>query len=238
MANMGWLSKNLTAIVFALIGASIGLILAFIVTENWVAVTAIATSLLSVGVLVAIWGVKQTKRNTNALLAVELLKDLRARETIGMLSRIYQLEPDELEPSDFRELADFLKLDIDYILYRFELLGALVTRGIMDETLAIENYAGIPAMRCWYRLHKCVKNLRIWRGYYGDNYEDFTRRSLDHFRGLVKKGRLKAINLHRQNEEYKAINLLTALTGEREPKRLEENWKERKGKQKADCTGN
>ena len=51
-----------------------------------------------------------------------------------------------------------------------------------DAKLAIETLGGPTAIRCWYRLMPYLRQETERRGFYCDSFEDFTRRSLTHFR--------------------------------------------------------
>lgn len=61
------------------------------------------------------------------------------------------------------------------------MLGSLVNKEIVDKQLAIEAFGGAPALRCWYKLVGYIRNETCKRGYFLDNYEVFTRASLEYF---------------------------------------------------------
>jgi hypothetical protein len=169
-------------------------------TWGWPAVAAIATGVLAGGVIFAFLQIRQARKSTNAQLAAGLFKELRDYETVEKLRSIYDLKPDDLEDSQIDEKK------IGYVLDRFELLGALVAKGIIDKKLAIEAYAGASALRCWYQLHKYIRKVRDERGYVCENYEDFARLSLDYFK---KEG--IQVKLYREGEKDKVIDLITEL---------------------------
>ena len=161
-----------------------------------------------------------TARNsTNAQIAMGLFKELRDSETIEKLRSIYNLNPE-----DFENLQDDKKKEIDYILDRLDTLGNLVTEGIIDKKLAIETYGGPPALRFWHKLKDYIRAKRDDRGYYGENFEIFTRLSLDYF----KEAGIK-VKFYREGEEDKGIDLVTELQrDELRPRSLKEIKRDRK----------
>ena len=89
----------------------------------------------------------------------------------------------------------------------FAMLGALTLNKIIDKKLAIETYAGPPALRCWPQLYKHdVKEERKKRRYYVDNYEAFVRLSLDCFKEAPIK-----VKFYRKCEESYGIDLISEL---------------------------
>jgi len=178
-------------------------------TCGWSAVgaiaTAVATAVVIGGLIFAIRQIGESRKSTNAQLAVELFRELRGINTITGLRTIYSLTPDK-----FGNLSKEALDQIDYVLERLDMLGGLVNQGIIDEKLAIEIFAGPSAMRCWYQLAEhLIRPRRDDRGWYCENYEDFTRRSLDYFRDAHSK-----IWFYREGEEDKRINLVTELQQE------------------------
>jgi len=150
---------------------------------TWATVGAIAACVLAFGVFWAIRQVRETRKSTNAQLAVELFRELRGEETKATLRLIYRLAPDDVSRlSDENASIGItnLKNEIDGVLDKFELLGALVKQNIIDETLAIEAFAGPPALRCWYQLVEYIKDGRKKRGVVADNYEGYARHTLDY----------------------------------------------------------
>jgi hypothetical protein len=168
---------------------------------DWTAVGAIATCVLAGGIGFAIWQIREARRSTNAEVAVDLFEDLRNAETVEKLRSIYDLESD-----DFKCLPSDKKKEIDYVLDRFEMLGALTLNKIIDKKLAIETYAGPPALRCWYKLCHYVREEQETRGYYVENYELFVRLCLDYF----KKANVRVM-FYKKGKEDEGIDLLTEL---------------------------
>ena len=180
--RMDWKTGSLVAIWF-LVGVLISVIIKNWGVQDWwdattwQIVAAIATWLLAGGVVFAILQVRQARKSTNAQLAVELFRELRSEETKENLRSIYNLRT-----QDAKNLTDYQKIRIDHVLDKFELLGALVKQGIIDERLAIEAFAGPPALRCWYQLAEYIKGERKKRGFFLKNYEEFTKRTFKHFK--------------------------------------------------------
>ncbi len=212
--HMDWRTGFLVAIWF-LVGVII-----FVITKDWQIVAAIATWLLAGGLIFAILQVQQARRSTNAQLAVELFRELRSIKTLNGLHLIYSLKPEKFENLS-KEAID----QIEYVVNRLNMIGALVANGIIDERLAIEAFAGAPALRCWYQLYEhYIKENQHNRGFYCENYEGFARRSLDYFRDANKQ-----IWFHREGEEDRKIELITELQQDvLRPRNLEEIKRERK----------
>ena len=168
---MNWRAGFLVAIWF-LVGVVI-----FAITKDWQIVAAIATWLLAGSVGFAISQVRQARKSTNAQLAVELFLELHNPKTKEKLGFIYGLKSE-----DFENLQDTTRKDIEHVLDRLEMLGALVAKGIIDKKLTIETYGGTPALRCWYQLgeHYIRKEQRK-RGYYAEDYEEFANSCVEHF---------------------------------------------------------
>jgi hypothetical protein len=154
-------------------------------TINWEAVAAIATCVLAGGIGVAIWQIVVTRKNTNrqleearkstnAQLAVELFRELRNKEALEIFRFIYTLKPQE----EVKSLPAVDRHNIDYLLDRFDLLGKLVNRKIIDKPLAVESFGGPRVLRCWFQLGHYIRQVQSERGYYVVNYEDFTHQTL------------------------------------------------------------
>ena len=111
--------------------------------DTWQIIAAIATWLLAGGVVFAILQLRQARLNTKAQIAMDLYRELRNYETVEKIRSIYGLKPE-----DTKYLPTNKKKDIDYVLERFNMLGALVAQDIIDKQLAIETYSGHPALRC------------------------------------------------------------------------------------------
>lgn len=169
---------------------------------DWIALTeAMATVVLAGGVFFAVRQIREAKRSTNAQIAVDLFEDLRNAETVRKLRSIYGLDA-----RDFKYLPSRQKLEIDYVLDRFDMLGALTLNKIIDKKLAIETYAGTPALRCWYKLWHYVRKEQERRGYFDENYESFVRLCLDYF----KKANIPVM-FYQEGEEGKEVDLIAEL---------------------------
>jgi hypothetical protein len=134
---------------------------------DWNGITAIATCVAVGGVGVAIWQIREMRKSTNAQIAMDLFNELRDNKTVEKLQAIY---------NDFRNDDS-----IRYILDRFEVLGLLVEKGIVDEDLAIHAYGGASALRCWYKLSQYIKQKSDDLGPWKINYEIYCRRCLEYF---------------------------------------------------------
>jgi hypothetical protein len=144
--------------------------------REWVALGATFTWFLAGGLFFAILQVYEAKKGTNAQLAVQLSNELRSEETKNTLRFIYQLSSEDIQNAN-----DANRHRIDGMLDKFELLGALVNQKIIDPRLAIEAFAGPPALRCWYQLVDYIRAEQKNRGFFLKNYEIFTRSTLNHF---------------------------------------------------------
>ena len=221
---------------------------------DWQVLTGFATWVLAGSVGAAIWQIQdarrrtkaqleqmernthdqlaEVRRSTNAQIAVGLFRELRDEKMVEILRSIYDLKPRESEslqdPEKKRtEGEKKVAKDIDYVLDRFDTLGVLVANKLVDKQLAIEVYAGISALRCWYVLHKYIKGQREIRGYYAENYQAFAGLSLDYF----EKARIKP-KFYRKDESGKVtevIDLVNKLQeAEFHPRSLKEIEKGRK----------
>lgn len=189
--------------------------------EGWIAVGTVATCILAAGVFLAFWQIVQARRSTNAQTAISMFRELRGPVTVEKLRLIY-----ELTKEDFKDIPVEKSKEIDHIIDKYAALEVLVENGIIDKKIAVE--AGPPALRCWYRLHAYIKSTRDRRGYYGDNFEAFVRRTLDHFcrnNMCVKFWRVK-----NKDEE---LDLVIELNKESlRPRSLKEIKKDRKVNQR------
>jgi hypothetical protein len=192
---------------------------------DWVAITAFATWVLAGGVLVAIWQISETRRSTNAQIAMDIFKELRSDEALQSLKTIYNREdnsPDKLNDTD--------KEKITLILDMFEVLGILVDKEIVDKDIAIHAFGGASALRCWYSLHNYIKIIGNERGPYKLNFEIYTRRCLEYF---LKKGIDVKLTYGGKNGEKKTVDIIAELQKpEFKPRTREEIEKELK-KQKS-----
>jgi hypothetical protein len=190
---------------------------------GWSAIEAIATLILVAGIGIAVWQIFQTKRSTNAQIAVDLFNKLRSDETKRTLRYIYSLNRENL-PIIYK--TDIY--NIENLIDQYGLLGALVDKGIIDESLAIDTYAGPPALRCWYQLAQFLKNMENDRGsYYTIHFEDFVYRT-------IKLFRKEEIDVKLSNDYEKDISLMDKLQkwikdkDPLRPRKLKEIRKERK----------
>ena len=216
MSKSNWIISKLPItilIIWLLVG--FGLVCSYWEWE-WQVLTGIATWLLAGGVVFAILQVQQMKRSTNAQLTVDLFRDFRSDAEVKQFRLIYALKPE-----NFGNLGDSERKTIGHVCDMHDMLGALVVSGIIDERLAIEVFAGRPALRCWYKLCKYIRELQKDQGYYAEWYEAFARLCLDHF----KKVHLQ-VNLY-------GIDVLTELQrDELRPRSLKEIKKARKSNKK------
>jgi hypothetical protein len=154
---------------------------------NWSVLSGVATWILALGVFIAIIQIQQsrnaaneqaeeTRKNINAQIAIDLFDRLRSKEMKETLRFIYSLNKDDLPPIYVKDLYR-----IEDLIDIFDLLGNLVVQEIVEKKLAIEAYAGPPALRCWYQLSRFLRELEKERGTYVINYEDFVRLTYDYF---------------------------------------------------------
>jgi len=208
---------------------------------NWQVLETVATWVLAGGVGVAIWQIIVTRENTtnqleavrkstNAQIAVGLFQELRNSEAIKKLRHIYNIKHSDLRYLSRGYLSFETKEDIDYVLDRFDTLGVLVAKDLVDKQLAIEVYAGISALRCWYILHEYIEGQRKIRGYYAENYEAFVRLSLDYF----EEARIEP-KFYRKDESGQVIEVIDLLIelkkNELHPRSSEDIERDRKREQ-------
>jgi len=203
----------------------------FLDWTGWQAFTAIATGVLAGTIFFAIRQMRQARRSTNAQLAVDLFRELRKEKVKKTLRKIYELEPEHVKrlSTSSNEEDKKLRDEIYGLLDKFEMLGGLVNRSIIDKPLAIEAYGGAPALRCWYCLVKFIrKEERYKRGFLLQNYEAFTRICLDYF----AKEQIK-VKFYKEDSSEAPIDLIQFFTGlekgdERYPRKLRQIKKDRK----------
>lgn len=135
----------------------------------WTAIESIATAFLSITVFVAFWQIRQANRSTNAEIAVEIFRELRDAGALKATRSIYHLVPE-----DFAHFTREQEEKIDYLTDRFNLLGGLVGRKVIDKRLAIAAYGGPAILRCWYQLARYIRKEQRTRQYYIEDYEDLT----------------------------------------------------------------
>ena len=186
---------------------------------NWGAVSAFATWVLAGSIFLAFWQIRECKRSTNAQVAKDLFRELRNYETVDKIRSIYELKIEGPNKPDFGENTT---KHIDYVLEGFNILGALVAKGIIDKQLAIETYTGHASLRCCYKLCKhYIRRAQRRRGYYQEKFETFERLSLDYF----KEHQLKAKFYWSEEDD---IDLLDKLQDDNlRPGSLEEIIKDR-----------
>ncbi len=153
---------------------------------TWEVLTGFATWVLAAGVGFAIYQVRQARRSTNAQLAVELFRELRSEESKETLSLIYRLTPEDISylyetPISMHQQYQDWKNRINSLLDKYVMLSNLVNNNIIEKSLAIETFGGLPALKCWYKLVDYIRKETCKRGYFLDNYEAFTRLCQDYF---------------------------------------------------------
>ncbi len=159
-----------------------------------------ATWILTGGVALTIIQIKEARKSTNAQIAVDLFDKLRDEETKNTLRFIYSIDR-----NNFPILRIIDSYRIENLIDKFELLGALANEEIVDKHLAIESYAGPPAIRCWFQLADFLRKMNKKRGFYDIDFEDFVRRSIEYFKD-------KEIEVIFDNEYYKNKPLVEELS--------------------------
>ena len=143
----------------------------------WQAATAIAVIVLTVGFIIGIVKYLQFRRRDDAKLAIDLFRDFRSDEFKAVIRSIYSVKPEQ-----WATLADYQRVRFDHLVDWLNLLGAVTRNREINQNLAIETLGGPTAIRCWYRLMPYLRQETERRGFYCDSFEDFTRRSLTHFK--------------------------------------------------------
>lgn len=143
----------------------------------WQAATAVAVIIFTIGFFFAVSKYLQFRRRDDAKLAIDLFRDFRSDEFKAVIRSIYAVKTD-----GWNNLADYQRVRIDHLVDWFNLLGAVTRNREINENLAIETLGGPTAIRCWYRLLPYLKQETARRGFFCDHFEDFTRRSLAHFK--------------------------------------------------------
>jgi hypothetical protein len=121
--------------------------------------TGVFTPPLAFGVIIAIWQLHQMRQSTNAQIAVDLFKQLRDKEVLDLIRKIYKLPHEEITKTKMIDNNDF-----DSLLDKLDMLASLVNNGIVDKTIAIETYGGPPFLKCWYILYEYIDAVRDRRG--------------------------------------------------------------------------
>jgi hypothetical protein len=143
----------------------------------WQAIGAICLVILTIGFIIGIVKYLQFRRRDDAKLAIDLFRDFRSDEFKSVIRSIYSVKPEQ-----WSTLADYQRVRIDHLVDWLNLLGAVTRNKEINENLAIETLGGPTAIRCWYRLLPYLRQETARRGFYCDTFEDFTRRSLIHFK--------------------------------------------------------
>ncbi|MDV2989110.1 MAG: hypothetical protein P3T54_03010 [Dehalogenimonas sp.] len=143
----------------------------------WQALSAISVIILAIGFFFAINKYLQFRRRDDAKLALDFFRDFRSDDFKAVIRSIYGVKHDA-----WNTLADYQRVRIDHLVDWFNLLGAVTRNREINENLAIETLGGPTAIRCWYRLLPYLRQETERRGFFCDDFEDFTRRSLSHFK--------------------------------------------------------
>lgn len=143
----------------------------------WQAIGAICLVILTIGFIIGVVKYLQFRRRDDAKLAIDLFRDFRSDEFKSVIRSIYSVKPEQ-----WSTLADYQRVRIDHLVDWLNLLGAVTRNKEINENLAIETLGGPTAIRCWYRLLPYLRQETARRGFYCDTFEDFTRRSLVHFK--------------------------------------------------------
>jgi hypothetical protein len=143
----------------------------------WQGIMAIAVVVLTIGFIIGIVKYLQFRRRDDAKLAIDLFRDFRSDEFKAVIRSIYSVKPEQ-----WATLADYQRVRFDHLVDWLNLLGAVTRNREINENLAIETLGGPTAIRCWYRLLPYLRQETERRGFYCDSFEDFTRRSLIHFK--------------------------------------------------------
>jgi len=177
---------------------------------DWNTAGSFATWILAGGIFFIFWQIIEARRSTNAEVAVELFKKLRDKDVLDTLREIYALKPNDIRRllTSTEEKDVKLAHSIEGVLDKFELLGALVARGIIDERIAIEAYGGPPALKCWYQLgENYIKKVRKQRGLFCKYVEDFAARTWEYQNVKQRRHKEEWIKF-RRGEKGKQINLV------------------------------
>lgn len=242
---LAW-SKSNWVIVFAIIWFVVGFaLLGTYKLWDWRVLTGFATWVLAGGVIVAIRQIYETRKSTNAQLAVELFRELRSTGSKDTLHLVYRLRPEDLKRLHENTNIGIknIKNEINSLLDKFEMLGSLVNHRIIDKPLAIKAFGGAPALRCWYKLVEYIRKETCKRGYFLQNYEAFTRLCLDYFnKEQVKVKFYKEDSSEPPEDLLQFSGDLVQFFGslkkedERYPRSLEEIKRDRKNKARAEKT--
>ena len=183
---MGRKTVNLVIFLFAIACGVLGTITAFNLYGrygDWTIVVAIgtwvSTFIVGLGIGFGFLQLRESRLGTNAQIAMDIYNELHNKESLETLRFIYELNPDNpaiVYNSD--------KYRIEYLLDRYNLLALLVKNGIVDRDLAIDTYAGVSVLKCWYVLHKFIYDMREIqkRKSYCYPFEGFTHLCMENFK--------------------------------------------------------
>lgn len=176
-----WLKRNFIIALPLLIWGLLGFtaFLTYLIKYGaitWVVLSGCATWVLAGGVFLAVWQINEAKKSTNAQIAFELFKEIRSEKAVEILRYIYELNPGG--PMIMHKVDEY---SVDFVLDRFDVLGVLVRKGLVDEELAVDAYAGVSVLRSWYVLRKWIQKERITRKYFGYNVEGFANVCMEYF---------------------------------------------------------
>lgn len=149
-------------------------------STGWEAIGALSTWLLAGGIGAAFRQIQESRKSTNAQIAIGLSQKLRDEEAVELLQKIYELEPERITslPNSNKKEDQELENKIIQVVDNLELLGALVAQGIVNEDMAIIVYGGPTSLKCWYKLNEYITRLRSTRHSLCSKYlEDFAART-------------------------------------------------------------
>jgi hypothetical protein len=121
--------------------------------------------------------ISEVRNSTNSQITLSITQELRSEENVKIIEQIYKFSP-----SDIKTLTSEQQRSVELVINRLSVLGLLIIQNILDKDMAIRNIAGTTSLRLWYRLYPFIRTLRSERGYYANDFEYFTRCSLDYFR--------------------------------------------------------
>ena len=127
---------------------------------TWEAIAGFVTAGILFGAAFFAWRqVRAARRGANAQVVVGVYEHLRSAEALQTLRLIYRTKPEDVKK--------LLRSDIDNIerlLDGLDWVGHLVDSGILAEYLAVEAFAGAPALKCWHQLRQFIEEVRDKRG--------------------------------------------------------------------------
>jgi hypothetical protein len=151
----------------------VGVMCASWTADTWINLgTAVITAFLTSGVIAAWHQLRQTRNNTVLQLIDSTASYLRSDEALEALKSIYHLNPEQVKS---------LKLNHQQrrVLETLETLGEMVNEKLVDEKPIVRIWAGILALRCWYKLCDYIEGQRPCRGtIYCENLEDLASRAI------------------------------------------------------------